>query len=133
MGVATTHYLMLGVVIQDKQEVKQFFQNTSEKYELIDEYDDNGYKDEITPTPSGLHIIADGMNGGYVVFGKILAKDLQGLELTTFDLLTPPGDVVPSWKKTYNEIYPEILKIDEKFGTKIGGKDPQIIAFTHWH
>lgn len=41
-------------------------------------YADNAYEDEITANASGIHVIADGMSGEYVVVGKILANDYVG-------------------------------------------------------
>jgi len=124
MGVAATHYVVLGVAITEEAQVKEFFRLDEEHHELMDTYDDNGYKEEISPSESGIHVIVDGMNGKYVVVGKILAKGVHsGLDLTE----------VSDINKQYKKIYPEILKLDQALGTKFGGLDAKVIAFTHWH
>lgn len=126
MGVAATHYVVLGVAITDKAQVKEFFRISEEQLPLdfMDGYDDNGYKEEITPSKSGIHVISDGMNGKYVVVGKILAKGIEGgLDFTE----------VSDISKQYRKFYSEVLKLDQMLGTKFGGLDAKVIAFTHWH
>ena len=124
MGVASTHYVVLGVAITDEVQVKEFFRMTEEQFALMDGYDDNGYKEEISPTESGIHVIQDGMNGQYVVVGKILAKGVHsGLDLIE----------VSKINKQYKKIYPEILKLDRALGTKFGLLEAKVIVFTHWH
>lgn len=127
MGVATTHYIMFGVAIRDKAEVKQFFQSTEDKYAFLDQYDDNGYKEEITPTASGLHIITDGMNGEYVVVGKIIQKGLQGIEFTEL-----PNDEIPRMIVEQN-LFKQLVELDQQLGTTFAAKEFQYIVFTHWH
>jgi hypothetical protein len=124
MGVAATHYVVLGVAITDEAQVKEFFRINEEHLEFMDGYDDNGYREEITPSESGIHVIVDGMNGKYIVVGKILAKGIEGgLDLTE----------VSDIGKQYRKFYPEVLKLDQVLGTKFGGLDAKVIAFTHWH
>ena len=74
MGVATTHYVVLGVAITEEAQIKEFIHSSEEHLEFMDGYYDNGYREEITPNESGIHVIVDGMSGKYIVVGKILAK-----------------------------------------------------------
>lgn len=131
MGVATTHYIMFGVAIRDKAEVKQFFQSTEDKYAFLDQYDDNGYQEEITPTASGLHIISDGMNGEYVVVGKIIQKGLDGLDFTQIPLMATMATQQEISAKY--ELFLKLRELDEQLGTGFARKDIQHIVFTHWH
>jgi len=124
MGVAATHYVVLGVAITDEAQVKEFFRINEDHLDFMDGYDDNDYKDEITPNESGIHVIVDGMSGKYVVVGKILAKGIEGgLELTK----------VSDIARQYRNFYQEVLKLDQVLGTKFGGLDAEVIVFTHWH
>lgn len=124
MGSEATHYVVVGVVINDREEVKQFFDIAEEHFKVCEEYHDNPYKDNITETSSGIHIISDGMSGRYVVIGKILEKAIyEGISLTEID----------DFKKIYRKIYPAVKELDEKLGTKFGGLDPRVVVFTHWH
>ncbi len=78
MGVERTHYVIVGVRFKydDVAERPDF-------EELQDEMEDNGYKVEITEK-NGLTMVSDGMNGEYVVIGRVLAKaiDSDGLDFT---------------------------------------------------
>jgi hypothetical protein len=122
MGVAATHYVVLGVVITDEAQVKEFFRTNEDHLDFMDGYDDNAYKNEITPNESGIHVIVDGMSGKYVVVGKILAKG-SWLEFTKV------SDIASQYRKFYQEV----LKLDQVLGTKFGGLDAEVIVFAHWH
>ena len=117
MGVATTHYVVLGVAITEEAQIKEFIHSSEEHLEFMDGYYDNGYREEITPNESGIHVIVDGMSGKYIVVGKILAK---GIEVSDIG-------------KQYRKFYPKVLKLDQVLGTQFGSLDAKVIAFTHWH
>lgn len=124
MGVAATHYVVLGVAITDKAQVKEFFRINEEHFEFMEGYDDNAYEENVTPSESGIHVIVDGMSGNYVVVGKILAKAIDnGLDIIE----------VADISTQYRKFYPEVLKLDRELGTKFGGLDAKVIVFTHWH
>ena len=118
MGCSETHYAMVGVVFDEEQFglLEEFGD------EVVTSLDDNGYKSKITQTESGLHLIVDGMNGDFMVFGKIVAKGLEeGLPFTTFKKIG---------KKLRNEIVEQakkLLKVD------VDPDDVVNVAFTHWH
>ena len=132
MGSEVVHYVVLGVSINDKAEVKKFFGLTEGQYELMDAYHDNTYQEGITPTASGIHIISDGMNGDYVVVGKILQKAIyNGLKL--MEIPTSHQDGTDEFIQQYRDIYPEIEKLDQGLGTKFGGMYAKVIVFSHWH
>lgn len=114
MGVAATHYVMLGVAITDKAQVKEFFHISEEHFEFMEGYDDNAYEENVTSSESGIHVIVDGMSGNYVVVGKILAKAIDnGLDIIE----------VADISTQYRKFYPEVLKLDRELGTKFGGLD----------
>jgi len=133
MSVHATHYVVYGVAITDEKKVKDFFALEESHDDLLhDEYYDNPYKEEITPTKSGIHIIVDGMNSGYVVIGKIIAKGLEnGLEFTKVPL--------PYKKQTKIEgtlgsgLLRTIIDLDKILGTKFRNLTLQYLVFTHWH
>lgn len=87
MGVCATHYVVAGV----KLHYKEAFPNSDSDSdsERFDEYFDNAYSDEII-NKNDISIIADGMNGDYVVVGKIIAKAVaehgDGLPMTCCDM-----------------------------------------------
>ena len=127
MGVSTTHYVVIGVSLTDEKLIKEFSKINEDHYdELNDHYYDNPYKREITPTESGIHIIADGMCGKYVVVGKIITKGLEenGLKFTELGFVR---------LKYYSEIYPEVLKLDKMLGTEFGMLEAKILVFSHYH
>jgi hypothetical protein len=131
MGVATTHYCIFGVMETDKKKVKEFFSLNEKHLDFMDGYDDNGYKDEVTPNESGIHVIVDGMNGGYVVIGKIMFKSLEGFPLEEMLKIKQPK------AKEAVKIAKEITKIDQKLGTNfmVEQEFPTfgLYFFTHWH
>ena len=144
MGVAATHYIVIGVALTDKVQINEFFSLTEKHFEFFDNYNDNAYKDQITPTPSGVHIIADGMSGKYVVVGKIIYKSLNGFKLMQIPtredysvvgagaiLNDFPG--IESIVDQYRQIYPEIKNLDQELDTKFGAMDAKVLVFTHWH
>jgi hypothetical protein len=127
MGVAATHYVVLGVVLKDEKKVKAFFGKEEKFLDFTDKYDDNGYKDEPTPTESGIHMIVDGMCGKYIVIGKILSKGVDdGLPFTQM-----PTELIALGEAT--RIMEEIYKIDVVMKTKFSELPLQYLAFTHWH
>lgn len=129
MGVAATHYVVLGVALKDKKKVKEFFALEEPHRDFIEKYDDNGYKDKPTKTDSGIHMIVDGMCGEYVVVGKILSKGLEeGMPFTQM----PSVDAVERAQDRL-DVFREILRIDEALGTNFSELPLQYIAFTHWH
>ena len=120
MSVNATHYVVFGVVITDEIQVNDFFKIEESHLDFMEDYHDNPYDPKIIPNKSGINVIADGMNGEYVVVGKILAKSNTGLELI--------------------ELNPEILDIkdnylelDETLGTNFRNLNFKYIVFTHWH
>lgn len=126
MGVAATHYVVLGVALKDKKKVKEFFAISEKFLDFTEKYDDNGYKDKPTPTESGIHMIVDGMCGKYIVIGKILSKGIEeGLPFTQMTLDDNERDM--------GDIYPELRKIDRALGTDFNELPLQYLAFTHWH
>jgi hypothetical protein len=127
MGVAATHYVVLGVSITDEAQVKEFFRINEEHFEFMEGYDDNAYDQNITPSESGIHVIVDGMSGKYVVVGKILAKAIDN-GFDGLDLIE-----VADISTQYRNFYPEVLKLDRELETKFGGLDAKVIVFTHWH
>jgi hypothetical protein len=119
-----THYVVLGVSITDREEVKKFFSINEEFYKFLDGYKDNSYQEKITDSESGIHVISDGMSGKYVVVGKILAKGIEsGLPFTEVDEIA----------EQYCEFYKHVRVLDRVLGTKFGTLSAKIIAFTHWH
>lgn len=126
MGVAATHYVVLGVALTNKAQIKKFFRISEEHLDFCDKYDDNGYKDKPTPTESGIHMIVDGMSSNYIVVGKILSKGLEeGMPFTQLTLDDNERDM--------GDIFPELRKIDRALGTDFSDLPLQYIAFTHWH
>lgn len=119
-----THYIGYGISISDETRIKEFFNQDSDIVEkLYDDYEDNSYKEEITPTKSGLTLIVDGMNGKYIFFGKIQQKALfySGLDYVVFEDLNinQKNEVIKESKKIFNF---EVFKSDIKN-----------VVFTHWH
>ena len=132
MSVITTHYIVLGVAITDKIEVKKFFEQNDGDNDLEEPFHDNGYNDEITPTVSGIHIIVDGMCGKYVVIGKILYKSQHG-----FDLSETMGlDVIKDFKSYHEEvgrIIEQISKVKNIFNIEFDPNNLKHLIFTQWH
>lgn len=64
MSVGTNQYLIMGVKLPYDKDVP---------YEIFEDYIDNGYKPDIIHK-NGLACIYDGMNGEYVMLGRIVAK-----------------------------------------------------------
>lgn len=119
-----THYVGYGISILDEKRIKEFFNQDSDIVEkLYDDYDDNAYQKEVTPTKSGLTLIVDGMNGKYIFFGKIIQKALfyEGLDFHIFE------DLTESQKK---EVIEESKRI---FNFEVFKSDIKNIVFTHWH
>lgn len=129
MGVSATHYIVLGVALTDKEQVKEFFKISDEQYEYLDEYHDNAYSDKITPNSSGIHIIEDGMSGKYVVVGKILQRSDYGFNLNETSTLPVSGLISEESK----EVYSKILEVDRILNTKFGSLDLKYLIFTHFH
>lgn len=75
MGVSRCDYIIIGVR-------KDFDDVSVEDYADLD---DNQYDNDFDPEK--IYMIADGMNGNYVLFGRILQKspDGEGLELVRAD------------------------------------------------
>lgn len=137
MGTTNTHYVMFGILIQNKDEVEQFF--LEDHYDLLNQYEDNGYKEEITPTPSGFHVIADGMNCEYVVVGKILQKGLQHIEFTRIPGWYKPGNPGEFITFPFNDaaleqqFYEFLSKLEQQLNINFADKKFEFIVFTHWH
>jgi hypothetical protein len=66
MSVSTNQYLLLGVKLPYQGE---------DFSKLTEEYEDNGYKDEIKHK-NGLVVITDGMSGEYCFVGRLLEKSV---------------------------------------------------------
>lgn len=64
MSVSTNQYLILGVKLPYERETS---------YEDFEPYIDNGYKPDIIHK-NGLACIYDGMNGNYIMLGRIIEK-----------------------------------------------------------
>ena len=124
MGVNATNYVMLGVAITENSEVKKFFRINEEYLDFMEDYDDNSNKKEINHNGSGIHVIVDGMSSKYVVVGKILSKSID-LDLS----FTEISDI----KNQYMDLYPKILVLDQKLGTRFSTLSPKLIVFTHWY
>ena len=131
MGSSAVHYVVLGVVLRQEDKVKDFFRLTEDQYEILDEYYDNPYDKEVTPTKSGIHIISDGMSSEYVIVGKILQKTFESQGLSLMSL--PIGALANDMQEEYKEIYPSVLELDKRLGTKFGGMQAEFIVLTHWH
>lgn len=133
MGVAATHYVVLGVALKDKKKVKAFFAISEKFLDFTEQYDDNGYKDTPTPTESGIHMIVDGMCGEYIVVGKILSKGIEeGMPFTQMPGHDLAIDAVERVQERL-DVFREIRKIDEAMGTDFCKLPTQYLAFTHWH
>ena len=107
MGVNQTHYVILGIRVP-------FLER-----EDLEDFHDNEYKSEVTS--QGLFtLVADGMDGEYIVMGKVLAKGLEheGISFTTYE---------------YDE--DESKEIGEQVCSILGIKfqAATLHAFTHWH
>lgn len=128
MGVSATHYVVFGVVEQDKAKVKDFFRNTENDDEHHVKYYDNGYRSEVTPNESGVHVIEDGMLGCYVVLGKILYKSLNGpcfVRMTDFESRVKKEDGLAIAKAAQ--------ALDAKFASRFSKLKHELIVFTHYH
>lgn len=127
MGVDATHYLVIGVIDNNRKSVMDFFNEKSEAYRnIIDKYTDDNYEEKISKTKSGIHIIADGMDGEYIVVGQIIDKSIEdGLKITRI----PLNVAGPATDK----IMEKIKELDEKIGTSFGKLEMSAICFTHFH
>lgn len=74
MGVRRTDYVVLGSKF-DYKEFKRLI-NGDLDGDGIEEYEDNPYSEKIGGK-KGITFISDGMNGEYVVIGKVLIKSSQ--------------------------------------------------------
>lgn len=110
MSVRRNDYVVVGVKLPWSDDVYGLLEN--------DHYD-NGYKPEITEH-NGLTMIADGMDGKYIIVGKVLAKsmDYDGLPMTE----CRATDIMRCKVKTAVR---ETLNIDDP--------EVRVWAFTHWH
>lgn len=121
MGVSVTHYVVHGVLVRD--DVKEYFRLT----ENADEYNDNPYKDKISETPLGIHIIDDGMNGEYSVAGKILFKSNYGLPVEKMEK-------IPIFNEyDHDDLRERLKELDRQFGTSYASKLIRTLVFSHWH
>lgn len=130
MGVSLTHYIILGIAITDKAQIKKYFNISEEMDYALEEFDDNAYEDEVTQNITGIHIIADGMACKYVVIGKIIVKDKHGLNL---DETMGLKEIEEIDKTTRDQIFKEISKLDFIFDTKFTLDQLKYLIFTHWH
>ncbi len=125
MGVYATHYVVYGVIEPDKDKVKEFFKSNENYPDLVDDYEDASYRPEIKSN-NGINAIVDGMNGSYVIFGKILYKSLTGFKIIrSGEFQNKIGDK--------ESILTELRKIDEALGTSFASKDLELLILTHWH
>ncbi len=113
MSVSRTDYVMLGIKYNNSEQ----FWKSVKQHDFMDkdEFFDDCYDDRF----EGITIVEDGMNGEYVVVGKVLAQgeDGEGIQMT------------PCLKMRSDE-YVLQKALDKAFG--ISG-NIQIWAFTHWH
>jgi hypothetical protein len=121
MGVDTVLYVVYGVILDDLKDVQTYFDSDFDE----GPYDDNTYREEISITDSGLHIISDGMNGRYVIFGKIISKGLDSLPLSSFKTDRR------SASKIEKTIAPHLSSIPV-FSSK-ADLEYQFIVLTHFH
>ena len=129
MGVQATHYGMYGIVVDDKVKVKELFRKEEHYEVLLNDYDDNGYREEISPTESGFHAIVDGMNGGYFVIGEILFKSLDGLPAG----LLLRGDALKPKPKNKKKLLEVIQTLENDLQLGLNELKPEFVIFTHYH
>lgn len=121
MSVSITHYVVHGVVVTEN--VKDYFRLTED----AEEYNDNPYSGVIRNTPLGVHIIDDGMNGGYTVAGKILFKSNSGFDIKNMEK-------IPVFTEDdHQDIRERLKRFDNQFGTAYANKPIKTVVFSHWH
>ena len=86
MSVQTTHYIVDGVLIKDKDAIKAFFDFAERNYDHFVKYTNTKEQND-----DGIHIIADDMSGEYIVIGKVLAQSDDSFEMTR--LLMPDSNI----------------------------------------
>lgn len=120
MGSTMTHYAMIGIVL-DEGEYEDL--NSRVEYDDLKDYYDNGYEARVSFADDGFTIIADGMNGEYLVFGEVIMKNLEhdGLKLTVFP-------------KIKSKLRKKILdRAEAVLGFRFDKSRVVRVAFTDWH
>ena len=114
MGTERRDYIMLGAKLP-------YEAIDANEQELLDAYWDNAYEDEVKEH-GGITMVADGMNGHYVILGKVLMKGLEdgGFEMT--EVLAPDLNMVQLIAARVQDI----LKLDEPPEVKTW-------VFSHYH
>lgn len=121
MSVSITHYVVHGVLVRDN--VKEYFRLTED----AEDYNDNSYRDEVSETPLGIHIIDDGMNAGYSVAGKILFKSNCGFPVDEMEK-------IPVFtEQDHRDLRKKLIRFDNEFGTSYANKAIRTLVFSHWH
>jgi hypothetical protein len=118
MGVARTDYVIYGVNVP----FNTVSEDEDQYDEWLDEYEDNGYEQEIKRGELGLTMVSDGMNGDYAIIGFVMAKALQ------YDGL-PMTDCYREFKENEKTFIKDAIKI--KFG--IDSQELKVWAFSHFH
>lgn len=125
MSTNCTTYVIDGHLIDDKENVRELFAAwETDASGFMGRYVDNPYQEEIKKTDSGVHVVADGMNGDYIVIGVILSK--------TNNQTVPVRSLAPSHKNGSKAIR-ECLKMEKALGVVMNVGEHGLIFLTHWH
>ncbi len=120
MGVERCDYVMIAA----KFNFDEFEQAIASNSDITDKYDDNSYESDITAC-NGLTMVRDGMNGEYVFFGEVIAKNIEcsdGFDPINVDEFIKEEDRVERWIKD------EMKTLGIKLPFKVS-----VYIFTHWH
>jgi hypothetical protein len=113
MSVQTNHYIILGVRLPYK----------SLEYEAVEKFTDSAWK----PKRSGFLVLFDGMNGEYIVAGRVRAA--TGCESEGF------GEGAENMVEVPLPSNDECWEIRKEIEKNLGIEIPQgikLIAVTHW-
>ena len=130
MSIGRVDYVIVGM----KFPFKAIFpdcQNDSETEQYLDKYDlylDDYYKEAITEH-DGLTLVADGMNGKYVIIGKVLRKATidQGIDIINTAEEMPVeefGPIALAIRKLVRKLVGDTVDQQGTMGMWV---------FTHWH
>ena len=117
MSVYQTHYAVLGMKfsikkLQKELECEDIYQS------LFKSYEDDGHTEKVH-SKNGLTSIFDGMNGDYVIIGKVLAKGTWETGL-------------PMTKISYSEDKKAVIAKAITRNFNLTGK-VELYVFTHFH